>query len=96
MKSARTIHHVEGYPGENNNTLSSELGSLRTASWPRTLRKTICLWNSADKDDAEFDCEISCDSLLVVIEVEGEYLRVLTENCMFGWIHERNTEVVQK
>lgn len=87
---------VEGYPEENRIASSSELGSLRVASQPRTSRKTICLWNSTDVNDVEFDCEISCDSLLVVVEVDGQYLRVLTENCKIGWIHRINTDEVQK
>ena len=91
------IQAAEGYPEESKETSSSKLGSLRTAFRPRASKRTVCLWNSADDDDlVEFDCEISCDSILVVIDVRGEYLRVFTENSKTGWIHERNTEDVQK
>ena len=86
---------AEGYP-EENETPGSWLGSLRVAVQPRTSRKTVCLWNSTDIDDVQFDCEISSDSLMIVIEFDGEYLRVLTENCAIGWIHKRNTDLIQK
>jgi hypothetical protein len=84
---------VEEYPEESRDTLELELGSLRIASQPQTSRKTVCLWNSTDNDDVEFDCEISSDSLLIVIEINGEYFKVITENSQMGWIHKRNTEV---
>lgn len=71
---------------------SAELGRLRIAFQPRASKKTICLWNSTDDDSVEFDCEISCDSILVVIQVRGEYLKVFTENFKIGWIHITNTE----
>lgn len=83
---------VEEYPEESRNTLELELGSLRIASQPRTSKKTVCLWNSTDNDDVEFDCEISSDSLLIVIDIDGEYFKVFTENSKTGWIHKRNTE----
>lgn len=86
-----------GYPEENKKDLEPMLGSLRTAFQPRTSKRTICLWNSADEDDmVEFDCEISSDSILVVIDVRGEYLRVFTESFKTGWIHKRNTETLEK
>ena len=84
---------AEGFPEESKDSPNPDLGSLRIAFQPKTSRKKICLWNSPDDDDlVEFDCEISCDSLLIVVEVRGEYYRVLTENCLMGWIHKRNTE----
>ena len=86
-----------GYPEENKEDLEPMLGSLRTAFRPRASKRTVCLWNSADDDDlVEFDCEISCDSILVVIDVRGEYLRVFTESFKTGWIHRRNTEAIEK
>ena len=86
-----------GYPEENKDASCPELGSLRTAFRPRATKKTVCLWNAPDDDDVvEFDCEISCDSILVVIDVRGEYLRVFTESFKTGWIHKRNTEAIEK
>lgn len=91
------IPAAEGYPEENEDDSSPELGSLRTAFRPRASKGTVCLWNSPDNDDlVEFDCEISCDSILVVVEVRGEYLKVFTESSKTGWIHKRNTEVLEK
>lgn len=86
-----------GYPEENKEDLEPMLGSLRIAFQPRASKRTVCLWNSAGEDDlVEFDCEISSDSILVVIDVRGEYLRVFTESFKTGWIHERNTEALEK
>ena len=93
-ENKRMTEVLEGFQGENKRMTEGELGSLRLAFRSHFPKNTVCLWNSPD--DAvhlvDFNCKISCDSILVVVEVRNDYYRVLTENCNIGWIHKRNTQ----